>query len=325
MSEPRVPAGEPYFSLHKLQVFREVAERQSVTLAARALFVSQPVVSSHIRDLERFFAARLFNRSGRRMVLTEAGQTVLAFAQALAQQTERTRSQVRLQGGGQAGRVEMGASETPGSYRLPEWLGDFRLRHPRAEIAMEVLGADETLERLRQGRLDLAVVAPLEAPPGLPLELLYEEPLVVVCAPTHPLADSGPAAGAALARTPFITHADRPAEWLTWRLTPLGITAPEIALSLGSTEAIKLAARTGVGVVALFRCSVERELQRRELVEVELQVELPVRPIYLVRSQSRVLTPLQEQLVAYLRHRAKAVNPRPAPGPARLAGAGKDT
>ncbi|MGH7862759.1 MAG: LysR family transcriptional regulator, partial [Candidatus Dormibacteraceae bacterium] len=110
-------SGEPAFNLHKLRVFCEVAERQSVTLAARALFVTQPVVSSHVRDLEQFFGARLFLRSGRRMILTEPGRTVLAYAQDLSRHTAETLTTVRLQESGEAGSVRVGASETPGCYR----------------------------------------------------------------------------------------------------------------------------------------------------------------------------------------------------------------
>jgi hypothetical protein len=67
---------EPTITLHKLRVFKEVVERQSLTLAAQELFVSQPVVSAHVRDLEEYFGSRLLYQHGRRMLLNEAGQAV---------------------------------------------------------------------------------------------------------------------------------------------------------------------------------------------------------------------------------------------------------
>lgn len=305
MSSPP-PVGEPTFTLHKLRVFREVAERQSATLAARALFVTQPVISGHVHDLERFFGAQLFFRSGRRMQLTEAGETVLAYAKEVVRNTAQTATTVRLQQTGEAGRVLVAGSETPGSYRLPEWLADFRLQHPTAEIALEVLGADEICERVRHGQYDFAVVAPLESPRRLHVEVLYEEPLVIVCSPRHALAHQARVDRETIGELPFVSHTDRPTDWLDGRLRLFGLEEPRIALSVGTTEGVKLAVRTGVGIAAVFRSSVERELSRGELVEIEVTYAAPRRAIYLVHDAAKRFSPLQAGVLQYVRRRAQA-------------------
>ena len=305
MTETLPRALEATYTLHKLRVFVEVAERQSVTLAARALFVTQPVVSSHIRDLEEFFGTPLFFRSGRRMVLTEAGRTVLEYAKELARSTAETMSAIKLQASGEAGRVLVGASETPGCYRLPEWLADFRIRHAAAEITMDVLGADEICERVRHGQYDFAVVAPIDPPRGLQVEVLFEEPLVLVCSPRHPLAHRAKIDRDAILQFPFISHCDRPRDWLEGRLRLFGLDDPRIALSVGSTEAVKLALRTGVGIAAMFRCSVERELSRGEFSEVDFQGASPGRAFFLVHAANKRFAPLQSRLIQYLRRRAR--------------------
>ncbi len=302
---------DPTFSLHKLRVLREVAEKQSVTLAAKALFVTQPVVSSHIRDLERFFGAKLFIRSGRRMLLTEAGRSVFAYSRELARFTAETLTVVRLHEQGDTGRVVLGASETPGCYLLPVWLGDFRLANPGAEITMDVLGADEIGERTSQGHYDFGVVGPMVSGESrdVRLDLLYEEPLVIICAPRHALAHRPAVGPAELATQFFVTHSDRPDDWLQRRLRLFGFEAPPISLSVGTSEAMKRAVRTGVGIAAVYQCTVEQELGRGELVEVSVSGSRPTRPFWLVHARSKRFSPLQARLLRYLRRRARSEHP----------------
>jgi len=303
------PTREPIFSLHKLRVFREVAERQSATSAARALFISQPVVSGHIRDLEQIFGAQLFFRTGRRMVLTEPGRTVLEYSEEVARQTAQTMTLVRLQQNGRAGRVRIGASETPGCYRLPEWLGDFRLHHESAAISMEVRGSAEICGRVAQGHYDFAIVAPIDPPPDVRMEVFYEEPLLLVCSPHHSLAHGHVVDQETIARQAFIAHSDRPDEWIRGRARLFGVENPRVSLSVSTTEATKVAVRTGVGIAAMFRCSVAHDLKRGDLVEIQLGRPPPLRPVYLVYSATKRFSPMQLRLLEYLRQRAQIDQP----------------
>ena len=105
-------------NLHKLRVFCEVVERQSLSLAAQHLIVTPPVVSAHIRDLELFFGAKLLQQQGRRMLLTETGELVYRYALEVLRATEETATGVLALKSGESGRVVVGAAaRRPGGER----------------------------------------------------------------------------------------------------------------------------------------------------------------------------------------------------------------
>lgn len=305
-----VPVTDARFSLHKLRVFREVAERQSVTDAAKALFVTQPVVSGHIRDIEAFFGAELFTRSGQRMVLTDAGRVVLDYATSVGQSTLEAYNNVRLLANGEAGCIGIGTSETPGSYCLPRWVASFTSDRPGVEISMDVLGVKDACKQTKEGRYDIGIVAALEVPMGLHSEVLYYESLVMLCSRDHPLVRRGRRRGpfdpGEVASHGFIGHSDRPEDWLPHRLELFGVHNPKVVMRVGNAEAMKEALHASRGLAVLYRCSVERELESGEFVEVPVVSPSPRRPVYLIHAAGRSLTPLQQRLVAHLRREAES-------------------
>src|SRR5205814_2309784 len=106
-------------SLHQLNVFRAVARHQSFTRAAEELFISQPAVSAHVRELERHYGIELFEQVGRRVRLTEAGRLLEEYADRLLGLVEEShRTLDELKGLGQ-GHLSVGASTIPGAYLLP--------------------------------------------------------------------------------------------------------------------------------------------------------------------------------------------------------------
>src|SRR5438128_8287223 len=145
-------------SLHQLSVFRAVARHQSFTRAAEELYISQPAVSAHVRELERLYGVELFEQVGRRVRLTEAGRLLEEYANRLLALIEESRRALDELKGLERGRLAVGASTIPGTYFLPQEIARFRSRHPG--VAVELLLGDtrEALGMLRRGEVDLAGV-----------------------------------------------------------------------------------------------------------------------------------------------------------------------
>ncbi|MFD5432291.1 LysR family transcriptional regulator [Kitasatospora sp. NPDC127067] len=206
--------------LRQLQYFVTVAQHGSFTRAARLLHLTQPGVSSQIRQLERELGHPLLDRSGRTVRLTPVGEAVLPHARAALASAAAARLAAQEFGGLRRGHVRLGmvagAALTPPSELgtfpgLATTLAAFRQEHPGIDFSLTEDTTTRMLSALRDGRLDLAVVG-LPTPgngregddggsslSGLALHTVLEVPLVAACPVDHPLADAsgaGPASGA---------------------------------------------------------------------------------------------------------------------------------
>jgi DNA-binding transcriptional LysR family regulator len=125
-------------NLNHLAIFHAVAQAGSMTRGAERLDVSQPAVSKQVRELERALDVSLFDRVGRRVRLSQAGETLADYARrlfALARAAEEAMADVRAVG---RGRLVIGASSTIGTYLLPGVVAEFWRRHPRVELLVEI-------------------------------------------------------------------------------------------------------------------------------------------------------------------------------------------
>ncbi len=294
-------------TLHKLEVFELVVEHGSVSRAAEQLYVSQPVVSEHLRSLERRVGAPLFYREARALRLTESGEAVHGWATDLLTRTRSLSRQIDGLSDGMRGSAVIAASMSVGSYLLPRVLAGFRRDRPATELRLDV--SPQAIEQTLGGHYDFAVVA-LDAEPDhaeLTGELLGHEPLVVVSAPGHPAA-TRPVSNAELADLPFVESpkgllrrslVDR-------QLADMGLHEREVVIELGHPEALKRATQEGLGVCVLFRSAVETELAAGTLAEVRpAEASLSV-DIYAVRRKAKVLSAVQEDLLGAIRERVAA-------------------
>lgn len=295
---------EPTITLHKLQVLSEVVKAQSMTVAAQGFSVTQPVISDHIRDLEHYFGAKLLYQQGRRMLLTEAGSVVHDWAVEVLRSAENARGIVRLISSADAGSAAVGASETPGGYMLAERLTRFKLCHPAANVSLDVGPAYEVWERTKSGVYDFAIVAGPEPPVSLHTDVFSLEPIVVVAGPAHPLTQRCLLERADLCDAPFVSISRRAAH--DDRLHSLGIDKPNIILRMGNDEGLKQAVAAGLGIAVAFRCCVARELATGALVELKVRGFAEARPFYLIYSPRKRFSPLQLQLIDFLRRGAEA-------------------
>ena len=183
--------------LHQLEYFVAVAEEASFTRAASRVHVAQPGVSAQVRRLESELGQQLLDRSGRSVRLTEVGSAVLPFARAALDAVANARLAVDDLAGLVRGQVTVGMVSGCALPVLAELLAGFHDRHPGVAIALVEDNSDRLVERLRDGRLDLALIGWAEQTPAdIDSVVLVDEELVAAVAPDHPLAGSDADAGA---------------------------------------------------------------------------------------------------------------------------------
>jgi LysR family transcriptional regulator, low CO2-responsive transcriptional regulator len=290
-------------SLHKLEVFVLVADVGGFGKAAGQLFVTQPVVTGHVRSLEERLGVRLFVRDPRGVQLTEAGHAAYRWAQDVLTRTRDLERHLADLTAGTRGLVAFGASMSLGSYRLPAVLTRYRRDNRNVDLRMVVASTDNILDDVRQGELDFGVVTadgPL-AVSDAAAERLGEDEMVLVTAPESPPFNHTITLEN-VSRLPFI---EAPGDIerrsaLDLRLGEIGARRT-VVLELGHPEARKRAARDGLGVTMQFRSAVSEDLERGTLREVRVAGVRMSLPVYLVRRPRATFSPLQAALIATIR------------------------
>lgn len=180
-------------TLRHLRCFVAVAEEEHITRAAERLGMQQPPLSQLIKAMERELGAQLFLRQARGVALTAAGHTLLDHAHTLLAQYDRTLEATRAAARGEQGRILVGVMPTAPFHPLvPSSIRAFRAAVPLVSLTLDECLRAEAVERLRDGRMDVAFMrAPLSEPQELAVYPLLEEPMVVALPLEHPLVRSG--------------------------------------------------------------------------------------------------------------------------------------
>ncbi len=296
--------------LRHLRYFEAVARHSHVTRAAAELHIAQPALSKQISQLERELGITLFDRVGRSLRLTEAGEALLPHARAILAQVEEARAAMAERIGLRAGRVSIGAPPSVGAHLLPPLLATFHQRYPGITLRLHEAGLQSLLDLLESGLTDLAVVALPVHDEELAVTPLLNEPLVLIVSPQHPLAGRKEVTMAELRNERWILS---PANYELREATlkacrDAGFT-PQAVLEGGETETLVRFVSAGLGI-ALVPALVVAHSQ--SVVSLTIRDQCLTRSLGLVWRSDRTASPaaraLREFLVTELQRPLAAVN-----------------
>ncbi len=291
--------------LRHLRYFEAVARHSHVTRAAAELHIAQPALSKQISQLERELGITLFDRVGRSLRLTEAGEALLPYARAILAQVEEARAAMAERIGLKAGRVSIGAPPTVGSHLLPPLLAAFHQRYPGITLRLHEAGIQSLLDLLEAGLTDLAVVALPVSDELLTVTPLLNEPLVLIVSPMHPLAGRSEVTMAELRNERWILS---PASYELREATlkacrDAGFT-PQTVMEGGETETLVRFVAAGLGIALVPALAVASSHQ---VVSLTIRDQNLTRSLGLVWRSDRTASPaaraLREFLVSELQQR----------------------
>lgn len=174
-----------------LQAFLAVADTGSFSIAAEQLFLTQPAVSKRVAALEDELQTRLFERLGRRVLLTEAGQTLLPKARHILLEMAESRRLIANLSTEVSGSLQLAISHHIGLHRLPNILREYGLRYPKVEFDLHFMNSERGCEAVAAGDIELAVVTLPETPmEKLVVQTIWNDPLKIMVNTTHPIVDS---------------------------------------------------------------------------------------------------------------------------------------
>ena len=165
-----------------LETFCRVAELRSFSKTASDLFLTQPTVSGHILSLERSLSLRLFDRTGREVRLTKAGEVFLRYASKIISSRKDLLNALIDFSQGIRGELSLGASTIPGEYLIPKLMGDFKKDHPQFTLSLKIADTKEIVQWVLQGHVEFGMIGSKLDHPSLHYEK-YEEDEIIVVAP----------------------------------------------------------------------------------------------------------------------------------------------
>jgi LysR family transcriptional regulator for metE and metH len=259
-----------HIEIKHLQLVEAVAEHGSLTRAGERLHLTQSALSHQLREIEERLGTSLFLRLNKRMVLTPAGERLLDSARQVLGRLVETERNIRALATERQGVIRLTTECYTCYHWLPPLLRTFQRRFPRVEVRIDVESTPRPLPPLLDGRLDLAIVSCRVRDRRLVMRPLFQDELVVIVHPEHPLGRLPYVRPADLAPENLIIYAPKEESTLFNRiLTPAGVS-PAGLQQVQLTEAIVELVKAGLGVSALARWAVQPHLEAGTLKAVSL-------------------------------------------------------
>src|SRR5438874_239796 len=281
-------------TLRQLRVFESAARHLSLTRAAEELHLTPPAVSIQVRQLEGHANAELFERVGRRLRLTQAGEEVLARSREILAHIRGAEETLAGLGSLEQGLLEVAAINA-GDYFFPWLIAAFRGEHPGIRMRLQVGNRDELLQRLIDHEIDLAVLSHPPMQPVFTAEPFAPHPHLIVGPPGHRLASARSVAIETVAREPLITREAGSATRLAMEqaFAEAGVV-PRIEMEIASNETIKQAVAAGFGLGFLSAHAVQQELALARLAVIPVKGFPVMRQWYVVQLRDRQLPRITE-------------------------------
>jgi molybdate transport repressor ModE-like protein len=295
----------------RLRLLVELARQGSVSAAARAVGIGQPSASEHLRLLEAAAGQRLVERSGRGSQLTEAGRVLASHASQALATLAMGEEELHALAGLESGTIHIGASTTPGVYLLPDTLGCFQRDHPNVSIEVEIASTGEIIERLLVGRIHLAFVGDTAADERIEFEPLLSDEIVGIAKPGL-LRKWRVKPEALNSQTLLVRGARSSTQQVADRALRAAGVEPKRVWELDSSEAIKRAAREGLGIAFVSLYAVTEEVQRGELEYFRLAGQPRIeRRFHIARLARRSPSPSERRFMTTVSRCAKAPSTQP--------------
>jgi DNA-binding transcriptional LysR family regulator len=249
-----------------LNTFLVAAETLNFSRAAERLHLTQPSVTQHIHSLENHYGETLFERTGNRLSLTEAGHALLPIARQVVTVSLRADEVMEALKGDIQGHLVIGCSTTPGKYLLPVLLAEFMRRYPRVQATCQVTSRVIALQALEQSQVHLAFSSNVEeVNEHIEIRKFISDPVVLIAPLGHPLASKAWVEPEELRHARFILREDSAGTYRVTRngLARLGINIESLqnVLTLGNSEAIAIAVQEGLGLGFVSEIVVRRMVE----------------------------------------------------------------
>jgi DNA-binding transcriptional LysR family regulator len=293
----------------QLRAFVTLAQTGSFTLAAKQLFLSQSAVSHSMKALEQEVGCLLLDRMGKKVLLTQAGETLLHHAERILQEMATARAALEQLGKWGRGRLRIGASTTACKYILPSVLREFKEEFPQALISIEPGDTLEALDLIRDNRIDLAIMIEPMNEDQLDFHPLFSDELSFLVSATHPWAVQREVVRAEIPKQNYVLYHKSS---YTFRLIEQYFRKEDMVLNtvieLGSMDAMKELVKLGLGVSIIAPWIAAKELADKSVTALPLGKRKLKRNWGIAHWRNRRLTLAEETFLNLCRKVCASLN-----------------
>ncbi len=290
--------------LWQLNIFSKVVEQRSFSKAGEIVHLSQPTVSSHIKDLENHFGCRLIDRLVKEAVPTREGQLLYQYALRLISLRDEAETALNQFKGRVKGNLVVGGSTIPGGYILPGAIAGFLKRYPEVFLSLKVGDTGKITGDILSGELELGIVGARSADNKLIQEVLVEDEMQLIVPADHRWARKKSLTLEMLMQEQFIIRESGSGtlKSIQDNLTRSGhhIEDFNIVTELGSTEAVVQGVKNKIGLSIISPIAVSEELKAGILKAIPISGLDLKRHFYLTRHKHRSLSPTAQAFAQFL-------------------------
>ena len=290
--------------IHQLAIFTKVAELKSFSRAAQEMYLTQPTISQHMTSLESYLGTKLFDRLGKEIALTKAGEVLYRYAKQIIALRGEAQQALEHFLGKKSGHLVLGASTIPGEYILPPLLGTFKKQYPEIRITLKIGDTEEIVDALLNHKIELGIIGAKISHARLKYTPFVEDELIIAVPKGHRWWKKTSVGVQDLNEEPFIMREAGSGTRISMekRLHELGIATDSLNIiaEVGSTTAVKQAMKASLGISLISARAVEEEIKLKLLKKIPLKKVKFTRTFFIIQDKRRTASPLCKALVQFL-------------------------
>jgi DNA-binding transcriptional LysR family regulator len=289
--------------LHYLEIFNTVATFESYKKASAVLHISQPALSVQIKRLESQIGLKLFDKRGNKVYLSENGIMLFSYTKKIFRIVSDLEDAISDTQGYVGGTLNLGGSNTPGSYVLPELIGAYKKQYPKVIMNLSIGNTADIAHYINNGTLDVAINGgTCNYNEHIYVEELFSDKLILVASPQSSYCDIHKITASKLKDMSFVVHKTDSQLYSFYDKFIHQMDIPEnVIMSLGNIDAIKKAVAANIGVSLIPYSAVKFELQFGILRQLNLP-DLKLRyPYSLIYNKSKPLSAASKKYIEFTR------------------------
>ncbi|MCP4020391.1 MAG: LysR family transcriptional regulator [Desulfobacteraceae bacterium] len=293
--------------LWQLEIFVTVIDKKSFSKASETVNLSQPTVSSHIKELEAHFNCRLLDRLGKVTEPTKAGQLLYRYAKKLLSLRDHTESAMLDFLGNSKGKLLIGGSTIPTGYILPRIIGGFTKKYPEVSVSISAGDTSQIIQHVISGEIETGIVGARVNDPRIQQEILVHDQMKLIVPQDHKWANKQSINCSSLLKERLIAREGGSGTWqsVLKSLDSAGFHSSDLktCITMGSSIAVIQGIINHIGISILSTIAVEDELKKGRLKALSVKgIDLD-RHFFLTVSQKRTLSPICKKFIDFAKAR----------------------
>lgn len=292
--------------LWQLHIFVSVVENKSFSKASEAINLSQPTVSSHIKELEDYFKCRLLDRLGKVTEPTKAGEILYHYSKKLLTLRDQAEAALHDFLGRTKGDLFIGGSTIPSGYIIPRLIGPFLKRFP--DISIELTAGDtmEIVQKIKKGKIEIGIVGAKIDDPQIKQEKLVTDEMKLIVPSNHKWANHPFVDCSNLFEEKFIAREKGSGTWqsILKSMDDAGLKSKNLntCITMGNTVSVIQGILNHVGISILSTIAVQDDIDKGRLKALSVKGLDLNRFFYLTLSKKRTLSPICNKFIEFARH-----------------------